>query len=73
MPGKWGIGGEDFWLRDGGIWPEDYRSGVPDGRTAVAINLPRKLLFLAVGTHISPTLIFQTRADLGSHTVNLAT
>ena len=63
---KWGIGGEDFWLRDGRVWPGDYRSHIPDGRTAVAVDLPRKLLFLAVGTHISPTLIFQTLADLGA-------
>jgi hypothetical protein len=63
---KWGIGGEDFWLRDGKVWPGDYRSHIPDGRTAVAVDLPRKLLFLAVGTHISPTLIFRTLADLGA-------
>jgi hypothetical protein len=63
---KWGIGGEDFWLRDGRVWPGDYRSHIPDGRTAVAVDLPRKLLFLAVGTHISPTLMFQTLADLGA-------
>jgi hypothetical protein len=63
---KWGIGGEDFWLRDGRVWPGDYRSHVPDGRTAVAVDLPRKLLYLAVGTHISPNLIFQTLADLGA-------
>jgi hypothetical protein len=63
---KWGIGGEDFWLRDGKVWPGDYRSFIPDGRTAVAVDLPRKLLFLAVGTHISPTVMFQTLADLGA-------
>ena len=63
---KWAIGGEDFWLRDGKVWLGDYRSFIPDGRTAVAVDLPRKLLFLAVGTHISPRLIFQTLADLGA-------
>jgi Phosphodiester glycosidase len=63
---KWGIGGEDFWLRDGRVWPGDYRSRIPDGRTAVAVDLPRKLLYLAVGTHISPTLMFQTLASLGA-------
>jgi Phosphodiester glycosidase len=63
---KWAIGGEDFWLRDGRVWPGDYRSHIPDGRTAVAVDLPRELLFLAVGTHISPTLMFQTLADLGA-------
>jgi phosphodiester glycosidase len=63
---KWGIGGEDFWLRDGRVWPGDYRSHIPDGRTAVAVDLPRKLLYLAVGTHLSPTVIFQTLADLGA-------
>ena len=63
---KWGIGGEDFWLRNGRVWPGDYRSHIPDGRTAVAVDLPRKLLFLAVGTHLSPTLMYQTLADLGA-------
>ena len=63
---EWGIGGEDFWLRDGKVWPGDYRSHISDGRTAVAVDLPRKLLFLAIGTHISPTLMFQTLADLGA-------
>jgi hypothetical protein len=42
---KWGIGGEDFWLRDGRVLRGDYRSYVADGRTAVAVDLPRKLLF----------------------------
>jgi hypothetical protein len=63
---KWGIGGEDFWLRDGRVWPGDYRSHVPDGRTAVAVDVSHKLLFLAVGTHISPNLMFQTLVDLGA-------
>jgi hypothetical protein len=63
---KWGIGGEDFWLRDGRVWPGDYRSHIADGRTAVAVDLPHKLLFLAVGTHISPNLMFQTLANLGA-------
>jgi len=49
---KWGIGGEDFWLQDGRVWPGDYRGHIRDGRTAVAVDLPRKLLFLAVSTHI---------------------
>jgi Phosphodiester glycosidase len=63
---KWGIGGEDFWLRDGRVWPGDYRSHIPDGRTAVAVDLPRKLLFLAVATHISPNFMFKILADLGA-------
>jgi Phosphodiester glycosidase len=63
---KWGIGGQDFWLRDGRVLPGDYRSYIPDARTAVAVDLPRKLLFLAVGTHISPRLMFQTLATLGA-------
>src|SRR6516162_5212944 len=63
---KWGIGGEDFWLRDGRVWPGDYRSFIPDERTAVAVDLPRKLLFLAVGTHISPNVMFETLADIGA-------
>jgi hypothetical protein len=32
----------------------------------VAVDLPRNLLFLAVGTHISPRLMFQTLANLGA-------
>ena len=32
----------------------------------MAVDLPRKLLFLAVGTHISPNLMFQTLVDLGA-------
>ena len=63
---KWGIGGQDLWLRDGSVWSGDRRCYVPDARTAVAVDLPRKLLFLAVGTHISPNLMFQTLADLGA-------
>jgi hypothetical protein len=63
---KWGIGGEDPWLRDGRVSSDQPRSHIPDGRTAVAVDLPRKLLFLAVGTHISPTLMYQTLADLGA-------
>ena len=63
---KWGIGGQDLWLRDGRVWCCDSRSRSPDARTAVAVDLPRKILFLAVGTHISPRLMFQTLADLGA-------
>jgi len=63
---KWGIGGQDLWLRDGSVWSGDSRCLSPDARTAVAVDVPGKLLFLAVGTHISPRLIFQTLADLGA-------
>jgi hypothetical protein len=63
---KWGIGGQDLWLRDGKVWSGDIRSHSPDARTAVAVDLPHKLLFLAVGTHISPSLMFQTLANLGA-------
>jgi len=63
---KWGIGGQDLWLRDGRVWSGDRRCYIPDARTAVAVDLPRKLLFLAVGTYISPNLIFQTLAELGA-------
>jgi hypothetical protein len=63
---KLGIGGEDFWLRDGRVWSDEPRSHIPDARTAVAVDVPRKLLFLAVGTHISPTLMYQILADLGA-------
>jgi hypothetical protein len=63
---KWGIGGQDLWLQDGRVWSGDRRCYIPDARTAVAVDLPRKLLFLAVGTHLSPNIMFQTLADLGA-------
>ena len=61
---KWGIGGQGVWLWDGKVWPGSSRS--PDSRTAVAIDQPRKLLFLAVGDNISPRLMLQKLADLGA-------
>ena len=53
-----------MWLRDGKVWPGSRRT--PDSRTAVAIDGPRKLLFLAVGQNISPRLLLQELADLGA-------
>ena len=61
---KWGIGGLAVWLRDGKVWPGSSRS--PDSRTAVAIDQQHKLLFLAVGQHISPRLLLMRLADLGA-------
>jgi hypothetical protein len=61
---KWGIGGQAVWLRDGEVWPGSSRT--PDSRTAVAVDRPRKLLFLAVGENISPRLMLQELADLGA-------
>jgi hypothetical protein len=61
---KWGIGGQRVGLQDGRVRPGMSRS--PDSRTAVAIDRERKLLFLAVGEHISPRLILQKLADLGA-------
>src|SRR5262249_18903335 len=64
---KWGIGGQDRWLRDGKVlWPCDRRCYIPDAYIAVAVDLARKLLFLAVGTNLSPNIMFQTLADLGA-------
>jgi hypothetical protein len=66
---KWGIGGQDPWLQNGKVvlpFNFDPRAHTPDARTAVAVDLPRKRLFLAVGTHISGGLIFQTLANLGA-------
>jgi hypothetical protein len=61
---KWGVGGQGVGLRDGNVWPGMSRR--PDSRTAIAIDRPHKLLFLAVGTHISPRLMLQTLAELGA-------
>jgi hypothetical protein len=61
---KWGIGGQRVWLRDGTVWAGADRA--PDSRTAVAIDGPRRLLFLAVGQNISPRRLLQKLADLGA-------
>jgi Phosphodiester glycosidase len=61
---KWGIGGQAVWLWDGKIWPGSDRT--PDSRTAIAVDRQRKLLFLAVGEHVSPRLMLQELADLGA-------
>ena len=61
---KWGIGGQAVWLWDGKVWPGSDRTA--DSRTAVAVDRPQKLLFLAVGENISPRLMLQELADLGA-------
>jgi hypothetical protein len=61
---KWGIGGQAVSLWDGKIWAGTSRSS--DSRTAVAVDQQRKLLFLAVGEHISPRLLLARLADLGA-------
>jgi len=61
---KWGIGGQGVWLRDGQVWPGSDRR--PDSRTAVAIDGARKLLYLAIGQHISPHRMLEELANLGA-------
>jgi phosphodiester glycosidase len=61
---KWGVGGQNIWLKDGRIWPGSDRR--PDARTAVGIDGERKLLFLAVADNISPRLTLQKLAALGA-------
>ena len=61
---KWGIGGQGIGLRDGQVWA-GLRTE-PDSRTAVAIDGPRRLLFMAVGENISPRLILQKLAGFGA-------
>jgi hypothetical protein len=61
---KWGIGGQGVWLWAGKVWQGS--GDVPDSRTAIGVDGPRKLLLMAVGTHISPRLMLQTLADLGA-------
>jgi hypothetical protein len=44
---NWAIGGQDLWLRDGRVWLSDEpRLHSVDARTAVAVDLPRKLFYL---------------------------
>jgi len=61
---KWGIGGQAVWLWDGQVWPGSDRT--PDSRTAVAIDRPHRLLYLAIGQYISPRLMLKILADLGA-------
>ena len=62
---KWGISGPCIsLLRDGEVLLNG--SPNPDSRTAIAIDGPRKLLFLAVGDNISPRSILQKLASLGA-------
>jgi hypothetical protein len=61
---KWGVGGQGVWLWDGKVWPDS--GDKPDSRTAVGIDPLHKLLFLAIGTHISPHLMLRTLANLGA-------
>jgi hypothetical protein len=61
---KWGIGGQVVWLWEGHVWPGSDRT--PDSRTAVAIDGPRKLLYLAIAQHVSPRLLLEELSDLGA-------
>ena len=61
---KWGIGGQAVWLWDGKVSPASDRA--LNSRTAIAIDRPRKRLFMAVGENISPRRILQKLADLGA-------
>jgi hypothetical protein len=61
---KWGIGGQGVWLRDGQVWPGSDKS--LDSRTAVAIDGPNKLLYLAIAEYISPRRLLQELADRGA-------
>jgi hypothetical protein len=61
---KWGIGAQVVGLRAGKVWSGTSRT--PDARTAVAVDRERKLLFLAVGSYVSPRRLLQDLADLGA-------
>ena len=61
---KWAVGGQGVGLRQGKVWSGSDRS--PDARTAIAIDGPRKRLFLAAASHISPRRMLQKLAELGA-------
>jgi hypothetical protein len=61
---RWGIGGQSVGLWNGKVHPGTSRD--PDARTAIAIDPQRRLLFLAIGQHISPRLLLHELADLGA-------
>jgi hypothetical protein len=63
---KWGIGGGAVGLEHGDVLPGGDRDRSPDSRTAVAIDGPHKILFLAIGEYISPHRLLQELADLGA-------
>jgi Phosphodiester glycosidase len=61
---KWGIGGQAVPLWNGQVWPGSNHG--LNSYTAVSVDEKRRLLFLAVGEHISPRLLFRRLADLGA-------
>lgn len=61
---RWGIGGQAVWLRAGKVWHGATRD--PDARTAVGIDGPGKLLFMAVFENASPHRALAKLAELGA-------
>jgi Phosphodiester glycosidase len=61
---RWSVGGQAVWLRAGKVRPGADRR--PDARTAVAIDVYRKVLYLAVAEKISPRLLLEKLAGLGA-------
>jgi hypothetical protein len=61
----WAIGGQAVGLMDGKVRPRAVTRD-PDSRTAVAIDRHRRLLFLAVGEHVSPRLLLEKLGALGA-------
>jgi hypothetical protein len=61
---KWGIGGQGVGLWDGRV-SEGIGSNV-DARTAIGIDAPQRLLFLAVFESVSPRRAMQEMATLGA-------
>jgi Phosphodiester glycosidase len=61
---KWAVGAHELQLHDGQVlWGGDSTA---DARTAIGIDQPRKLLFLAIAERISAPRMLDILADLGA-------
>jgi hypothetical protein len=64
MRAKWAIGAPELGLWAGRVTDRAGRD--VDARTAIGVDLERKLLFLAVAERASPRIMMQTLAGLGA-------
>jgi hypothetical protein len=61
---KWAVGAHVLQLHNGQILADD--DSTADARTAIGIDQPRKLLFLAIAERISQPRMLHILADLGA-------
>ena len=61
---KWAVGAHELQIQNGQVLGGG--DSTPDARTAIGIDEPRRLLFLAVGERISQARMLHILADLGA-------